>query len=105
MVKVVWTKKSHISFDYTFNMCADDYGMKSANKLYDLVYKKIDLLIKFPLSCSIEPLLYGEPENYRSCIIRKPLKMVYHYVEESDTLYIDNFWDMRRNPDALKGDI
>ncbi len=105
MVKVVWTIKAQTRFDSIFETCADDYGIRSANKLYDLVYKKIDRLIKYPLSSSIEPLLVNYQKKFRSCIIRKPLKMVYHYVEESDTLYIDNFWDMRRNPDALKGDI
>ena len=105
MAKIVWTIKAQSRFDSIFETCIDEFGHRSANKLYDLVFKKVDQLVKYPVSCSPEPLLNNRKENFRSCVIRKPLKMVYRYIEHIDTVLIVNFWDMRRNPDALKGDI
>lgn len=84
---------------------SQEFGRKALLRFREKVTKKISQLQNYPLSCSPEPLLSKYPIQFRSCVIQKPIKMVYHFVEESDTLYIDNFWDMRRNPDALKGDI
>ncbi|MBR4324521.1 MAG: hypothetical protein IKP73_03220 [Bacteroidales bacterium] len=43
--------------------------------------------------------------GFRACIVPKPIKMVYHYNKDTYTVYIDNFWDMQRNPGSLKKDI
>ena len=105
MATIKLTHDSEHSLEMFMDYCASNFGNKACKKLQDKINKKIVQLAQFPLSCSPEPYLYGHPENYRSCVIQKPIKMIYHYVEAIDTLYIDNFWDMRRNPDALKGDI
>lgn len=57
MAKIVWTIKAQSRFDSIFETCIDEFGHRSANKLYDLVFKKVDQLIKYPVSCSPEPLL------------------------------------------------
>lgn len=105
MVGITWTDRAKLSLKNHLIYSETYFGPKAANKLAKLTQKKVDQLQKYPLTGFPEPILSNRKENFRSCVIQKPIKMVYHYVEESDTLYIDNFWDMRRNPDALKGDI
>ena len=84
---------------------SQQFGRKALLRFREKVTTKIIQLQKYPLTGFPEPLLSNYPIQFRSCVIQKPIKMIYHYVEAIDTLYIDNFWDMRRNPDALKGDI
>lgn len=44
----------------------------------------------------VEPLLSNLPKTYRSIVVRKLNKIVY-YVDD-DTIYIVDFWDVRREP-------
>ncbi len=105
MAKIIWTDKAMESYDQNFIICEELFGRRATQRFDDAVFKKVNQITKYPLSCSPEPLLSNYSIQFRSCVVQKPVKMVYHYVEETDTIYIDNFWDMRRNPDALKGDI
>lgn len=47
-----------------------------------------------------EPLLEDMPGNHRSIVVGRLNKMVYHVVE--DHIEVSAFWDMRREPGALK---
>ena len=105
MAEIVWSKKARESFDKCVEYTEDNFGERIANRFYDKVFKDIDRIEFFPEIGFPEPLLSERKENFRACIVQKPIKMVYHYDEKNDVVYIDNFWDMRRNPDTLKGDI
>ena len=105
MAKIVWANKASDSLDKNIEFCEENFGRKATNRIYNLVFKKIIQLEKFPLTGFPEPLLSERKEYFRSCIIQSPIKMVYHYDEESDTVFIDNFWDMRKNPNSLKKEI
>lgn len=54
------------------------------------------LLRENPNLGSVEPLLSDLPKTYRNIVVRKLNKIVY-YVDD-DTIYIVDFWDVRREP-------
>lgn len=105
MAKIIIAIKAKNSFKSFVEYSCQQFGRKALLRFREKVTHKINQLQKYPLTGSPEPLLSNYTIQFRSCVVQKPVKMVYHYVEETDTIYIDNFWDMRRNPDALKGDI
>ena len=39
---------------------------------------------------------------FRYCTLRKRHKLIYHYSEAKDTVYIDDIWDMKMNPKTLR---
>jgi plasmid stabilization system protein ParE len=105
MAKIEWSVKAQNSLDDNFNYTAEYFGEKTAQRFYTKVFKKITDLETFPEIGFPEPLLSKREEGFRACIVQKPIKMVYHYDKDTDTVYIDNFWDMRRNPESLEKDI
>ena len=40
-------------------------------------------------------------ERFRSTIVLKNFKLVYHYIQEDNIVFIDDLWDMRREPKSL----
>lgn len=52
-----------------------------------------------PYAGKIEPLLEEDPDTYRSFVVAHLNKMVYRIVD--DHIEVDDFWDVRREPDTL----
>lgn len=48
----------------------------------------------------VEPLLSDRPKTYRSVVIGKLNKVVYYIDDASAIIYIVDFWDTRREPNA-----
>ena len=105
MAKIEWSIKAQESLDERFEYTLNTFGEKTAQRFYEKVFKDVKRLETFPEIGFPEPLLSKRAENFRACIVQKPIKMVYHYDKDTDTVYIDNFWDTRRNPETLKTDI
>jgi len=105
VAEIVIAAKAQVSLRDFLKYSVEYFGEKAMKRLREKVNKKILGVQSFPTIGFPEPLLSERKENFRACIVQKPIKMVYHYDEENDTVYIDNFWDMRRNPDTLKKDI
>lgn len=105
MAEIVIAVKAQESLRDFLAYSVEFFGETAMKRLREKVNKKILGLQAFPEIGFPEPLLSEREENFRACIVQKPIKMVYHYDDKTDTVYIDNFWDMRRNPYTLKGDI
>ncbi|MCR5454324.1 MAG: hypothetical protein K6F33_05000 [Bacteroidales bacterium] len=60
-------------------------------------------LESFPESGRIEPLLEGLEQEYRAVIFDKMFKIIYTVNE--DEIVVENLWNMKRSPNALKRDI
>lgn len=78
----------------------EHYGERAASNLQLQYEARRDYVLRYPFTGFIEPLLINRKKQYRSAIINKYYKMVY-FVDQ-DTIYVADFWDMRRNPDKLK---
>ncbi|MBQ5451795.1 MAG: type II toxin-antitoxin system RelE/ParE family toxin [Bacteroidales bacterium] len=105
MAEIKIAVKAQISLKDFMLYSEEEFGQKALKKLQEKVWQKIADLEKFPEIGFPEPLLSNREECFRACIVQKPIKMVYHYDKDADTDYIDNFWDMRRNPASLKKNI
>ena len=105
MAKIIISVKAQESLRDFMLYSKEVFGQKALKNLQKKVNHKIESLETFPEIGFLEPLLSKRAENFRACIVQKPIKMVYHYDKDTDTVYIDNFWDTRRNPETLKTDI
>lgn len=54
---------------------------------------------------SMEPLLSNRPTAYRSVVITKLNKMVHYINDTEDIIYIVDFWDTRREPNAQAAEV
>ena len=53
----------------------------------------------------MEPLLSNRPMAYRSVVINKLNKMIYYISNTDDVIYIVDFWDTRREPNAQAAQV
>ena len=74
-------------------------GKYSALKFSSQVDEKLHTLSLFPEFGSPEELLKGRKILYRSKLINKRYKMIYHIGD--DSIMIDAFWDMKMHPQSL----
>lgn len=74
-------------------------GERSAVRFSNQVDDKIQMLLKFPESGHLEPLLNDRKIPYRTKLINKRYKMIY-YIDD-DILWIAAIWDMRMHPQRL----
>lgn len=58
-------------------------------------------LLKHPKAGIREPLLRNRRKVYRYFHLIGPLKLLYYYLESSDTIRITDIWDSRREPKKL----
>lgn len=49
---------------------------------------------------SVEQLLDGEPEMFRSLVVLRRYKVIYYVTDE--TIYVADIWDCRQDPAILK---
>ena len=74
-------------------------GEKSAMKFSRQVDDKIQMLLKFPETGHLEPMLKSRKVAYRSKLINKRYKMIYYI--NGDTIWVAAIWDMRMHPVRL----
>ena len=101
MAQIIWTERAWAEYRAQLLYSKDEFGALAAKRFYDNVSKRTMRLEKYPLTGFPEPLLEGRKEGFRSTIVLKNFKLVYHYVKERDIVYIDDVWDMRRAPSSL----
>ena len=80
-----------------------EFGRQSRDNFLAKVKETRMLLATNPYLGPIEPLLADLPKTYRSVVIGKLNKMVYHI--EDNHIEIDDFWDCRREPQALADEV
>ena len=101
MAQVIWTERAWDEYRRNLLYSKDEFGAKAAKRFFENVSKRTARLEKYPLTGFIEPLLADRPENFRGSIIQKNFKLIYHYVKQSDIIYIDDLWDTRKEPKKL----
>lgn len=90
--KIIWTKTADKAFDDIATYLHENASFQSAHNFANLVYKKIDSLVKYPTigrrvatTKSIRVLNLGKNHQL-------------YYRIEGKTLFISNFFDTRRDP-------
>ena len=102
MAQIIWKPRAIRQLNAIIDYSVPEFGM--------VVFKRIDKrireiekrLVMFPESSAKEPLLKNDKVIFRYCTLRKRHKLIYHYSEARDTVYIDDIWDVRMNPKTLR---
>jgi len=68
--------------------------------IHNNILDEIERLREFPQMAPIEPELIGYTHTYRSLVVEKSYKVVYHY--ENDNVYISALFDCRQDPQKLR---
>ena len=101
MAQVIWTERAWSEYRTQLIYSKDEFGAKAAKRFYENVSQRTNRLEKYPLTGFTEPLLQEREEGFRSTIVLKNFKLIYHYIRKDDIVYIDDLWDMRREPSSL----
>ena len=102
-MQIKFTDKAIAHLESIIDIFVEYAGSRYAMKFSKLVDDKLNKLLRFPEIGFIEPLLADKRSLYRATIIYHNYKMIYRV--DGDTIWIVAFWDMRMNPDRLKGMI
>jgi plasmid stabilization system protein ParE len=90
--KIIWNKRGQNTFDDTINYLHDEVSQQSAETFFNIVYDKIDKLVKQPFIGR----KVGSTKSVRVINLDKHRQMFYRIV--GTTLYISYFFDTRQNP-------
>lgn len=101
MAQIIWKPRAIRQLNAIIDYSVPEFGMVAFNRLDTRIQEIESRLSKFPESFTPEPLLKNDKVLFRFCLLRKRHKIIYHYVEAKDIVYIDDIWDMRMNPDRL----
>lgn len=98
-LNVVWSKFSQDEYLKVLTYVHDEFGLKAAKELQANVNRWVKRIACNPEISAPEEFLKNETHQYRSKIVGKYNKLVYWY--DSTTIYISDFWDMRRDPSNM----
>ncbi|MBQ3658038.1 MAG: type II toxin-antitoxin system RelE/ParE family toxin [Bacteroidales bacterium] len=98
-MKVIVSERAEINLHKTADYIQKEFGQKAKKEFLQEIRHLIGLLTTNPYMWAIEPLLAEFPSTYRSFVVKRLSKIVYRIVD--DCIEISDFWDCRRNPDAL----
>ena len=104
-MKVITLPLARQAIRKTARQIKQDFGRQSRDKFLAKVTETRMLLATNPYLGPIEPLLADLPQTYRSVVVGRLNKMVYHIEEDEKTIYVDDFWDVRREPQALADEV
>ena len=101
MAEVIWNKQAQQEWRSKLLYGLNEFGETTAIDFVRRTNHIIENIRKHPKIGFLEPLLRHKRKEYRTYLIVGPLKMIYYYVESSDTIRIVDIWDMRREPKRL----
>lgn len=98
-MQVKWSKKALTALDSAIDYGYKTFGEKATTEFYLRIKKHEVYLQDNPNIGSPEQLLSERKSDYRSIVVHKHYKMVYHITR--DTVWISDLWDTRREPQKL----
>lgn len=102
-MRVVWTDQAKDGKNWVANYIRRRFGYRYTKKFMQEVDKIVGIVKQQPNIGSFEPLLADLPTSYRSIVVSHLSKIVYYV--NGDIIYIVDFWDVRREPDALASQV
>lgn len=94
-----FTKRARTEFLRIVDVYAEYAGQRSADRFIDKMKKCSEEIQKYPTAAHPEMLLAGREKLYRSKTLTKNYRVIYHVT--STSIWIDDIWDSRRNPERL----
>ena len=96
---ISWSQKARESASEILVYIYLEFGSKASIIFLQNIERTTKVLENNPFAGRIESLLIGSKNEYRSLVVNKINKLVYHIVD--DTIVIVAFWDTRREPKKL----
>ena len=102
MAEVIWNKQAENEWRKKMLYGLDEFGQTTAIRFVQRTNKIVNIIRKHPKAGLREPLLRNRKKIYRYFHLMGSLKLLYYYVESSDTIRIADVWDSRREPAKLQ---
>ena len=102
MAEVIWNKQAENEWRKKMLYGLDEFGQTTAIRFVQRTNDIVNIIRKHPKAGLREPLLRNRKKEYRYFHLMGSLKLLYYYVESSDTIRIADVWDSRREPAKLQ---
>ena len=102
MAEVIWNKQAEDEWRKKMLYGLDEFGRTTAIRFVQRTNDIVNIIRKHPKAGLREPLLRHKKKDYRYFHLMGSLKLLYYYVESSDTIRIADIWDSRREPSKLQ---
>lgn len=102
-MEIIWAEEAFRAWQDTIDYIVEEFGVRAAEKFYKKTEEWQNVLSSSPMAGKTEPLLNNRSRLYRSIVITKQCKLIY-YIED-ETIFIVDFWDVRREPEALAAQV
>lgn len=102
MAEVIWNKQAENEWRKKMLYGLDEFGQTTALRFVQRTNEIVSIIRKHPKAGLREPLLRNQKKVYRYFHLMGSLKLLYYYVESSDTIRIADVWDSRREPAKLQ---
>ena len=104
-MRVLMTGLARQKIRETARYIRSEFGKRYRDDFLYKVQETRQYLATNPHLGSMEPLLSNRPMAYRSVVINKLNKMIYYISNTDDVIYIVDFWDTRREPNAQAAQV
>jgi len=102
-MRIVWTDQAKDGKNWVANYIRSRFGYRYKKQFMQEVEKIVEMVKQHQNIGSFEPLLADLPRAYRSIVVNHLSKIVYYI--NGDIIYIADFWDVRREPNALASQV
>ena len=102
MAEVIWNKQAESEWRNKMLYGLEEFGQTTALRFVQRTNEIITIIRKHPKAGLREPLLCSKKHVYRYFHLVGSLKLIYYYVESSDTIRVADIWDSRREPSKLR---
>jgi len=103
-MRSVWSERAKKSLHIVEDYILREFGEKKRTEFMAEAEKVAIQLESFPTMGKEEPLLAHRKKHYRSYMITRKSKMIYHVDEIRELVVISDVWDIRKAPKtAAKG--
>ena len=97
-MKIHWSKRAAAALHQVEEYILQEFGERIRREFMDEVDQAVLALTEMPMMGKLDPLFAHRHQAYRSIVVRRLNKIVYHV--KGDTIHIAAFWDTRREPKA-----
>ena len=100
-MRSVWSERAKKSLHIIEDYILREFGENKRVEFMSEAEKVAIQLESFPNMGKEEPLLAHRKKRYRSYVITRLSKMIYHIDERRELVIISDVWDTRREPKAV----
>ena len=100
-MRSVWSERAKKSLHIIEDYILREFGENKRVEFMSEAEKVAIQLESFPNMGKEEPLLAHRKKCYRSYVITRLSKMIYHIDERRELIVVSDIWDTRREPKAV----